>query len=109
MRHHTVMGVFASRDQALHARRALLDEGVDRERIVMSADLTEDGIGGEAPGQSYENQPGQRRGDSAMARYGEAVRSGACTVSVDIGSPKESAAVEAVLRREGAASITHPF
>ena len=49
----------------------------------MSAPLTEDGIAAEAPGQSYENQSYEPDPeDSQLARYTEAVLTGACVLSV---------------------------
>ena len=84
------------------ARAALLRAGVPENRITVSAGLTEDGIAAEAPGQSYENQPGQPAWDSAMAPYGEAVRSGACVVSVFARSEEERQYVEQLLLKSRA-------
>jgi hypothetical protein len=93
----TVIGVFASPAAAEDARGALLRAGVPESRIALSAGLTEDGIAAEAPGQSYENQPGQPAGDPKTARYGEAVRTGACVVSVFARSEEERQYVEELL------------
>jgi len=98
----TVVGVFASAAAAEDARGALLRAGVPENRIALSAALTEDGIAAEAPGQSFENQPGQPPADSAMARYGEAVRTGACVVSVFTRSEEEKQYVEQLLRQSRA-------
>lgn len=98
----TIVGVFASLAAAEEARAALLRAGVPEYRITVSSGLTEDGIAAEAPGQSYENQPGQPAWDSAMAPYGEAVRSGACVVSVLARSDEETDYVAELLRREHA-------
>jgi hypothetical protein len=94
---HTIVGVFASPLAAEEARAVLLRAGVAEHRIALSAGLTEDGIAAEAPGQSYENQPGQPAWDSAMAPYGEAVRSGACVMSVFARSEEERQYVEKLL------------
>ena len=104
---HTIVGVFASAAAAEDARVALRHAGVPENRIALSAGLTEDGIAAEAPGQSYENQPGQPASDSAMAPYGEAVRSGACVVSVFARSEEERQYVEQLLLRNRA-HITAP-
>jgi hypothetical protein len=101
----TIVGVFASPAAAEEARAALLRAGVPENRIALSSGLTEDGIAAEAPGQSYENQPGQPAWDSAMASYGEAVRTGACVVSVFARSEEERQYVERLLR-ENRAHIT---
>jgi hypothetical protein len=97
----TIVGVFANPAAAEVARGVLLDAGVPESRIAFSALLTEDGIAAEVPGQSFENQPGQEP-DHATARYGEAVRSGACVVSVFTRSEEEKQLVEALLRRSQA-------
>ena len=98
----TVVGVFASAAAAEDARAALARVGVPESRMALSAGLTEDGIAAEVPGQSYENQPGQPASDRAAARFGEAVRSGACVVSVFTRSEEEKQLVEALLRRSHA-------
>ena len=97
-----VVGVFGNPAAAEHARSVLLDAGVPESRIALSAMLTEDGIAAEAPGQSYENQPGQPSPDRDQARYGEAVRTGTCALSVFTRSEEEKQYVEELLRRNGA-------
>lgn len=97
----TVVGIFASAAAAEEARAALLRVGVPESRMALSAGLTEDAIAAEVPGQSYENQPGQPA-DPAGARFGEAVRSGACVVSVFTRSEEERQLVEELLRRSRA-------
>lgn len=99
----TVVAVFDSVGAAESARTRLLQAGVPEKRIAVSADLTRDGIAAEAPGQAYENQPGQPSKDTEAARYGEAVRSGTCVVSVLARSDEESHYVEELLRAE------HPY
>ena len=103
----TVVGVFASEAAAEDARGVLLRAGVHESRIALSAGLTADGIAAEAPGQSYENQPGQPARDSRTARYGEAVRTGGCVVSVFTRSEEEKQYVEQLLRRNRA-HVTSP-
>ena len=98
----TIVGVFASPAAAEEARAALLRAGVPENRITVSSGLTEDGIAAEAPGQSYENQPGQPAWDSAMAPYGEAVRSGACVLSVFARSDEESHYLQRLLQQKRA-------
>ena len=83
-------------------RAAFLRAGVPQNRITVRSGLTEDVIAAEAPGQSYENQPGQPAWDSAMAPYGEAVRSGACVVSVFARSEEERQYVEQLLLKNRA-------
>jgi hypothetical protein len=102
----TIVGVFASAAAAEEARTALLDAGVSENRIALSAGLTDDGIAAEAPGQSYENQPGQRAADSRDARYGEAVRTGGCVVSVFIRSEEEKQYVEQLMLSKRARQTT---
>jgi hypothetical protein len=98
----TVVAVFDSVGAAESARNRLLQAGVPEKRIAVSADLTHDGIAAEAPGQAYENQPGQPATEKKAGRYGEAVRGGACVVSVLARSDEESSYVEELLRGERA-------
>ena len=53
----TVIGIFGSPAAAEQARGVLLEAGVPENRVALSATLTDDGIGAEAPGQSFGNQP----------------------------------------------------
>ncbi len=98
----TVVAVFDSRPAAEIAKATLLRAGVPESRIAVSAGLTDDGIAAEVPGQAYENQPGQPATDAEAARFGEAVRSGACVVSVLARSDEETDYVAELLRRERA-------
>jgi hypothetical protein len=102
----TVVGVFASPAAAEEARGALLEAGIPESRIALSAMLTGDDIAAEAPGQSYENQPGQPSDESESARYGESVRTGACVLSVFTRSEEEKQYVEQLLLRNRAHSTT---
>lgn len=97
----TVVGVFESVPAAQELKDLLVSEGMPESRISVSANLTDDAIAAEAPGQSYENQPGQADNGRA-ARYGEAVRSGSCVVSVFARSDEESHYVEALMRAKRA-------
>jgi hypothetical protein len=58
-------------------------------------------LAAEAPGQSFENQPGQGQ-EKKTAQYGEAVRSGGCVVSVFARSDEESDYVERLMREKRA-------
>jgi hypothetical protein len=98
----TVVAVFDSRPAAEGAKATLLRAGVPESRIAVSAGLTDDGIAAEAPGQAYENQPGQPAREAEAARFSEAVRSGACVVSVLARSDEETDYVAELLRREHA-------
>ena len=97
----TVVGVFDSVSAAEDAKGVLLQAGVPENRIAVSVSLTEDAIAAEAPGQSFENQPGQ--GDEKKtAQYGEAVRGGGCVLSVFARSDEESQYVEQLMRQKRA-------
>lgn len=96
----TIVAVFDSVGAAEGARTRLLQAGVPERRIAVSADLTHDGIAAEAPGQAFENQPGQPRAEKEAGRYADAVRSGACVVSVLARSDEEGHYVEELLRAE---------
>jgi hypothetical protein len=98
----TVVAVFDSRPAAEGAKATLLRAGVPESRIALSAGLTDDGIAAEVPGQAYENQPGQPAREAEAARFSEAVRSGACVVSVLARSDEETDYVAELLRREHA-------
>lgn len=97
----TVVGVFDSVSAAEDARATLLQAGVPERRIALSGGLTDDPLAAEAPGQSFENQPGQGQ-ERKTAQYGEAVRSGGCVVSVFARSDEESHYVERLMREKRA-------
>jgi hypothetical protein len=97
----TVVGVFDSVSAAEDARATLLQAGVSEKRIALSGGLTDDPLAAEAPGQSFENQPGQEH-EKKTAQYGEAVRSGGCVVSVFARSDEESHYVERLMREKRA-------
>lgn len=100
----TIVGVFDSVAAAEHAKAQLTASGVPGERITLSANLLEDGIAAEAPGQSYEHQSyaGSDGPDTQAARYGTAVRTGACLLSVSSESGAHRRQLAELLRREGA-------
>ena len=103
----SAVGIFASCDGARKARQELIASGVPAERISLSEPLTADGIAGEAPGESYENQDLREDArEKALADYGEAVRSGACTLSVAANADDELQRLERLLEREGAHIVT---
>jgi hypothetical protein len=104
----TVVGVFDSSVAAEQAKVALLEAGVPEARMALSVPMTDDGIAAEAPGQSFENQPGQPPAESRAARYGEAVRSGACVLSVFTRSEEEKQYIEQLLLRYRAHQTTTP-
>jgi hypothetical protein len=97
----TVVGVFDSVSAAEDAKAVLLQAGLPESRVAISGSLTDDAIAAEAPGQSFENQPGQAH-DKKSAQYGEAVRSGGCVLSVFARSDEESHYVERLMREKRA-------
>lgn len=101
----TVVGVFWNAAAAQHASAYLTESGIAPHRIVLSASLTEDGIAAEAPGQSYENQGENADTDADLARYGEAVRAGACLLSVTSESNRDSRHIAHLMRQTGAQGI----
>lgn len=100
----TAVGIFDSVSAAEKARAELLRSGISADRIAVSANLTDDGIAAEAPGQSYEHQTygGSDKSDTERARYGEAVRTGACVLSVSSGSGGDCRQLQQLMKREGA-------
>jgi hypothetical protein len=100
----TAVGIFESVNAAEKARDELLRSGVSAERIAVSANLTDDDIASEAPGQSYEHQTytGSDGADTHRARYGDAVRTGACVLSVASRSGGDCRQLQLLMRREGA-------
>ena len=70
--------------EAESAREAIRKAGIPAASIAISRPSTEDGIAGEVPGQSYENQPGQKEHDfdRDAARFGSLVRGKACVLTV---------------------------
>lgn len=101
MASETMVGVFASVGAAERAKAALMESGVESDRIAISAPLTEDAIAAEAPGQSYENQA-YATPDAAQTRYNEAVRTGGCVLTVHSASSDERKRIEDIMRRTGA-------
>jgi hypothetical protein len=100
-----IVGVFESVAAAEQAKTLLTASGVAQERIALSADLVKDGIAAEAPGQSYEHQSSSRGADEReahAARYGSAVRSGACVLSVSSDSREDRRRLARLLRQQGA-------
>lgn len=100
----TAVGIFDSVATAEKAKAQLLRSGISADRIALSANLTDDDIAAEAPGQSYEHQTyaGSDRADMQRARYGEAVRTGACVLSVSSDSGGDCRQVQQLMKREGA-------
>jgi hypothetical protein len=74
----------------------------------MSYLLTQDAIAAEGPGQSFENQPGQRPQDAAEAKFGEMVRSSTCVVTVFAASGMAAVRIADVLMRSGAHGTAIP-
>jgi len=107
----TAVGIFDSVSAAEKARAQLLQSGVAAERIALSANLTDDDIAAEAPGQSFEHQTyaGSDRMDTHRARYGGAVRTGACVLSVASRSGGDCRQLQSLMKREGArVTMEHP-
>jgi hypothetical protein len=113
----SVVGIFDSEAGARQARDELLAAGISESSVVISTNLTHDGIAAEAPGQSYENQPGQRmhqRGSGGWfgslsgrntrqaqrdLQYEDAVHAGSCVVSVEASSAEEAKSAEQIMAR----------
>jgi hypothetical protein len=100
-----IVGVFQDLPACEHARRMVCDAGVEAARVELSRPSAEDGIAAEAPGQSFENQPGQPEDDSAVSRYGESLRSGACALSVTCDSAEDREWIDELLRRAGSTGV----
>jgi hypothetical protein len=115
-----VVGIFASVSAAEGAKAALVEAGVSTNRIALSVHLTQDSMAAEAPGQSYVHQSyrgsdtlsafdwlrrlfGRKPAtDSERARYNEAVRTGACILTVRAKPGREARRLKELLHREGA-------
>jgi hypothetical protein len=116
--------IFRKEEDALRAKEECLNAGIPVERIALSVSETADGIAAEAPGESYENQPGEAKADAAeggfirrignwiggeashdtrQARYGEAVRAGIRVLTVDVRSEDEKKRIANILTRCGGA------
>lgn len=107
-----LMAVFDSVEDAERARAQLVAAGFASKDMQISASRMDDGLAAEWSGQSYENQPGQpddgslrERASHDEARYNEAVRSGACVLSVDVQDAQGVEAHTAPIARAGARSI----
>lgn len=100
----TVVGQFGSASAARQAMRELLDSGLADGPVRLSTPAAADGIGAEAPGQPYGNQPGQ-----AYEEPGDIARSHpTCTLTVTAESDPESQRIERVLERHGGRVSTTP-
>jgi hypothetical protein len=119
-----VRAIFRKEGDALRAEEECLNAGIPVESIALSVSGTADGIAAEAPGESYENQPGEARADAAeggfirrignwiggeashdtrQARYGEAVRAAVRVLTVDVRSEEEKQRIANILERCGGA------
>ena len=103
-----VAGLFEDPDNAEAACRRLRELGVAAEDVAMSRLMTHDGIAAESPGQSFENQPGQRRQDAAEAKFGEMVRGSACVVTVVARSDAVAVRIAELLQQSGAHGTAIP-
>lgn len=103
MANHTIVGIFRSRSAAESARAELIEAGIAGHRIALSANLTEDAIAAEAPGQSYENQSywTADEADTRRARFHDEVVGAACVVSV-ASDARDRERIAEVLKRKGA-------
>ncbi len=109
-----VAGTFAAIGEAEHAKSELMAAGIAEACIVVSRPLTEDAIGAEAAGQSYENQdyassdqrslaPGWT--DTDWARFNTELRSAGCVVSARSNSKAQEARIAGILQAAGARSV----
>jgi hypothetical protein len=105
-----VAGMFGSVHCAERAKAELERMGIPGHAIALSVNLTDDPVGAEFPGQSYENQNYRSSDqidvggwtDTERARYAEEVRSAACVVTVRVQDDMDDGLISAILRREGA-------
>ena len=102
-----ITAIFDTVRAAQEARDALVREGLDADSIALSVSQTADGVAAEAPGQSFESQPGQSERDSAAARYGTAVRSGTCALTLD-DAAGNTARLTRLLTAQGARQVVTP-
>jgi hypothetical protein len=100
MRRVFLCAVFGNTAAAEHARDELAQSGILR--VALSRCLTEDGIAAEAPGQGYENQPGERDEENDIAPYMDAVLSGAVVLTVEAETAAQTRSAENIARRNGA-------
>ena len=96
-----IAGMFDSTDSAERAKAELARVGIEDHRVTLSINLTQDPIGAENPGQSYENQD-DGSSDRDAARYAEAVRSAVCVLTVRVDDGLDQEQVAAILHRQGA-------
>jgi hypothetical protein len=119
MKRRSVVGIFRTEDGARQAYEELIGAGFPGNSVIISANLGHDDIAAEAPGQSYENQPGQagtggwfgsvtgrnarqvRRG----AQFEDAVRSGSSVVTVEAVSVEQIERAGHILQTLGAVHV----
>jgi hypothetical protein len=103
-----VVGIFRTPAQAEAARAALLGSGLPADALALAPVTGDDGVADEYPGESYENQPGQPEAENSSARYAEAIRSGACVLSVETRDGFDRAHIAALLQARGAMHTLSP-
>jgi hypothetical protein len=103
-----IVGVFRDPRDAQAARAALLHRGLPEEALALARVTGDDGVADEFPGESYENQPGQSEHGNAAARYGEAIRSGVCTLSVEPREGFDPESIAALLEAHRAMRTLRP-
>lgn len=100
MRRVFLYAVFGNTAAAERARDELARSGIPR--IALSRCLTEDGIAAEAPGQGYENQPGERDEETDIGPFMDAVLSGAVVLTVEAETAAQARSAEDIARRNDA-------
>jgi hypothetical protein len=116
-----VVGLYDSEGTARASAAALKAQGLAEGRVAVSASLTADPTAAEAPGQSYENQPGERESgpwtrvepelddvtdeEGRSARYAEALRGSSATVRVQAASGDEARRLAKLMRGTGAREV----
>lgn len=115
--YRSLFAVFASEEEAMRARSALLENAVDPNDIAISIDLTRDGIAAEAPGQAYENQGGAQSlwqlfkhgvdvdPDKEEARVLADIERGTVVLTVDPVPRSKGAIVVYILKEHGAVAM----
>lgn len=100
-RNVVVTGAFATPADAERAKSRLVEAGIPAGGIALSADLADDALAAECPGQTYSNQPGQPSGEDFAAAGADTAHAGGCMLRVELVPDADRGAVEAIMRECG--------
>lgn len=114
-----LLAVFAGPTEANACRDALIAAGFSEDEVVVSINMTDDGIAAEVPGQAFENQStrassaagsmfGLTTEDAADAKRMADVQRGGCVLTISIASAADRERAELPLRATKPIALREP-